>query len=141
MSSLYSRDVLRLAMQSAEVQPLPAPSACAELRSPTCGSRVRIDVLIGAEGRVSAAGGVVQACAFGQAAARIVVSALPGRSLDDVEAAASEMEGFLTGAHDRLPAWPGLEAIAAVRDHPGRHGAVLLPFRAALKALSPSGDD
>ena len=30
---------------------------------------------------------------------------------------------------------PELEAIAAARDFPGRHGAILLPWRAALDAL------
>jgi len=35
-----------------------------------------------------------------------------------------------------LPDWPGLDAIEAARAFPGRHGAMLLPWQAALAALS-----
>jgi hypothetical protein len=35
-----------------------------------------------------------------------------------------------------LPDWPGLATIAAARDYPGRHGALMLPWTAALQLLS-----
>jgi hypothetical protein len=35
-----------------------------------------------------------------------------------------------------LPDWPGVEAIAAARDYPARHGAIMLPWTAARDALS-----
>ena len=33
------------------------------------------------------------------------------------------------------PGWPGLDALAAARAYPARHGAILLAWRAALEAL------
>jgi len=46
------------------------------------------------------------------------------------------MAAWLGGA-GQMPDWPGLAAIAAARDYPARHGAILLPWRAALDALPP----
>ena len=31
--------------------------------------------------------------------------------------------------------WPGFDLLAAARDYPARHGAILLPFDAAVAAL------
>jgi hypothetical protein len=35
-----------------------------------------------------------------------------------------------------LPDWPDFSLLEAARDYPGRHGALQLPWRAALDALS-----
>jgi hypothetical protein len=45
------------------------------------------------------------------------------------------LERWLAGEGD-LPAWSGIGALAPARDHPGRHGALLLPWKAACEALS-----
>jgi hypothetical protein len=37
-----------------------------------------------------------------------------------------------------LPDWPGLTAIAAARDYPARHGAIMLAWQAARQLL-PTG--
>jgi hypothetical protein len=39
------------------------------------------------------------------------------------------------GGKDIVPDWPGFELLAAARDYPARHGAILLPFDAAIAAL------
>ena len=39
-----------------------------------------------------------------------------------------------------LPSWPDLDKIEVAREFPGRHGAILLPWHAALDALSKSDD-
>jgi hypothetical protein len=45
------------------------------------------------------------------------------------------MEAWVAG-EGALPGWPDLKVIAPARDFPGRHGAMLLPWKAALAALS-----
>lgn len=55
----------------------------------------------------------------------------------DLSAAAGEIEQWLNGGP--IPDWPGFEAIAAARDYPARHGAILLAWRAALVALEQRG--
>jgi hypothetical protein len=39
------------------------------------------------------------------------------------------------GGEGPMPDWPGLSRIAAARDYPARHGAVMLPWNAALQVL------
>ncbi|MGB3320231.1 MAG: iron-sulfur cluster assembly scaffold protein, partial [Sphingopyxis granuli] len=34
------------------------------------------------------------------------------------------------------PDWPGFDLLAPARDYPARHGAILLPFDAAVAALA-----
>ena len=47
----------------------------------------------------------------------------------------SGLEAWLAGeAHQ--PDWPGLAPIEPARAYPARHGAMLLPWKAALAALS-----
>jgi hypothetical protein len=45
------------------------------------------------------------------------------------------LEAWLESAGD-LPDWPDLALLATARDHPARHGTLLLPWKAASKALS-----
>jgi hypothetical protein len=45
------------------------------------------------------------------------------------------IEAWLSTADAPLPDWPGLSAIAAARSYPARHGAILLPWKAAMAAL------
>jgi hypothetical protein len=71
----------------------------------------------------------------GQAAAAIFARHAAGRSAADLAATLHEIEAWL--AQDGpLPAWPDFTLIEAAGAYPGRHGAILLPWRAALAALS-----
>ena len=45
------------------------------------------------------------------------------------------LSDWLAGARDDPGAWPGLGALAPARAKSGRHGAILLPFRALLAAM------
>ena len=132
---LYTTEILRLA---ASLQPpfeIDGPHGSAEVRSPTCGSRIRTKIRIDEEGRISALSQEVHACAFGQAAAAIVQRSGIGRSVDDVTAIRRSLESWLTGNQDTAGDWFGLEALSPARTRPSRHGAILLPFRALEAAL------
>ena len=127
----YTRDILRLAASLQPFEPLARTDGEAELRSPTCGSRIRVAVTL-EDGRVAAIAQKVEACAFGQAAAALMAAAAPGRDLDEARAALAGVEAWLGGddaaALDLAPLNPA-------RSRPGRHGAMLLPFRALVAAL------
>ena len=56
----------------------------AELRSPTCGSRIALAVQLDEDRRVDRLSMTVQACAFGQASAALVERHQSGRSHDEV---------------------------------------------------------
>jgi nitrogen fixation NifU-like protein len=54
--------------------------------NPLCGDRLRIDVRLGADGRVSEAAFSGQGCAISQASADLLTESIIGKSLEDVRA-------------------------------------------------------
>ena len=132
---LYTTEILRLAASIAEPVPLRRVDARAEERSPTCGSLVRIEVQLDENGRIADLSQQVQACAFGQASAALMAAGARGRSLLEVSEALSSLSAWLAGERDDPGDWPGLAALAPARTRRGRHGAILLPFRALRAAV------
>lgn len=104
-------------------------------RSSTCGGEIAMGLALDGEGRIERIGMKVTACAIGQAAAALFAEAAPGRDANQIVAGEAALRGWLDGGID-LPGWPGLQAIAGAQRYPGRHGAVLLAWRAAVAALS-----
>jgi NifU-like protein involved in Fe-S cluster formation len=131
---LYTTEILRLAASLEAPRPLEREDGRAELRSPTCGSRVIAAVALGPDGKVAALSQQVHACAFGQASAALLAQGASGRSRDETEMAVTQLGNWLAGS-EILPAWPGMTALAPARSRKSRHGAILLPFRALLAAM------
>ena len=134
-AKLYTPQVLGLATSLAAYPwdaDLPLRGAA---RSPSCGSSIDLALSLDPAGRIDRIGVRSQACAVGQAAAAIFAQAAKGSYPADVVAAEQQIGAWLTG-EGPAPSWPGLDAIAPARDYPGRHGAILLAWRAARDALS-----
>ncbi len=107
----------------------------AEARSRSCGSVIALGLALDEAGRIARIGMQVSACAIGQASAALLAQSAAGRDPGAVDAVADALELWLAG-EGALPDWPGIDALAPARDHPGRHGALLLPWTAARTALS-----
>ncbi len=133
-SPLYTTEILRLAASLKEPRELERTSGRAELRSPTCGSRVATSVQLDDEGRIVALSQQVHACAFGQASAALLERGAAGRGRNEVEAGLMQLDSWLGGSAE-APRWPGLAALAPARSRKSRHGAILLSFRALLAAI------
>ena len=86
-------------------------------------------------GAVSKLGLQVSACAVGQAAAAIFASAVRGARAQDIEAALNAIQAWLREDGPQ-PVWPRFDALEAALAHPGRHGALILPWETAQNALS-----
>ena len=132
---VYTREILRLASEIPYLGLLDEPDGSADLRSPTCGSRVQVTITFDQEGRVAAIGQAVTACAFGQASAALMGAHVIGRSRNEVAAGLDGLAAWLAGSRDDTGQWPGLATLAPARPKTGRHGAILLPFRALLAAI------
>ena len=132
---LYSGQILALAADIPHLVRLKTPDATAKRRSPLCGSTVTVDVDM-ADGRVSAFGQDVQACALGQASASVVGAAIVGRTQAEVEQALSELRAMLKD-HGPAPSAPfdGLEVLLPARDYKNRHASILLALEAASEAI------
>lgn len=133
---LYTRDILRLAASIPGQRSFDEMRGAVVLRSRTCGSRVAMRVALDEAGRVMAIEQAVEACAFGQAAAALVGMHALDRNRDDAAAALAGVERWLNAAE--AEPWPGLSTLDPARDRLGRHGAILLPFRALVAAIEES---
>ena len=131
---LYTRDILRLAASLGEPAVLERVDGEVERRSVTCGSRIAVQVEMG-DGCVSAVSQRVEACAFGQAAAALMLAGTVGRDEAEVRAGLAGVECWLKGDDAAVTAWPGLAVLDPARSRVGRHGAILLPFQALLGAI------
>ena len=136
-AALYTNEVLFLATSLAAWPLSDDLPLTGSARAPTCGSTIELGMSLGAGQRIARIGVRARACAIGQAAAAIFAGAATGQSAQDLAAAQAAIERWLGGGAD--PDWPGFAAIAAARAYPARHGAILLPWRAALVALDQPG--
>jgi hypothetical protein len=59
-----------------------------------------------------------------------------GRSAAEIENAVEQLGQWLDGHREDPGDWPGLGELAPARPKTGRHGAILLPFRALLAAMT-----
>jgi NifU-like protein involved in Fe-S cluster formation len=134
-TALYTTEILRLAASLCEPHELEREDGKAELRSTTCGSRISLAVQLDDERRVERISMQVHACAFGQASAALVERHSRGRTHDEVSEAMLDLSRWLASDHDEATAWPGIAVLAPARPRKGRHGAILLPFRALLAAI------
>jgi NifU-like protein involved in Fe-S cluster formation len=132
---LYTTDILRLAASLHDPQPLEREDGSAELRSPTCGSRITMAVQLDGDRRVERLSMKVHACAFGQASAALVHNHGVGRTHDEVAAALVVISRWLAQEQDEAGDWPGIGTLEPARPRKSRHGAILLPFRALLAAI------
>lgn len=133
---LYNTQILRLAAEIPFHERLAAPMASVEKRSPVCGSRVTVDIDVDGEGRVSAVGMLVRACALGQASASLMGAQVVGRSADELAATRDALTAWLAGEAEGPPDWPGMELFTPALAHRGRHASIRLAFEAAAEAAA-----
>jgi NifU-like protein involved in Fe-S cluster formation len=131
----YTREILRLAASIPYLEPFEELEGATEVRSKTCGSKMRMAVELDWADRIVRLRQAVEACAYGQATAALVGGHAMGRSAEEVKLALGELEAWLGGSGDAPTSWPGLEVLAPALSRKGRHGAILLPFRALLAAI------
>ena len=132
---LYSPELLSLATALADYPYDPNSPLLGEARSRTCGSSVACALALDGEERVEAIGLKVAACAVGQAAAAVFASSVIGRTSAEIGEAEDAIARWLDGAPEE-PDWPGMTALRPALHFPGRHAAILLPWKAAEDALS-----
>jgi NifU-like protein involved in Fe-S cluster formation len=131
---LYTPEMLHLAMRLGDYPWNDELPLRGEARSLSCGSRLKLGLSCLPNGQIDQLGVRIQACAVGQAACSIFAISARSRDCGDVAAALRDISDWLDGSA-ALPPWPGLDVLSAVIEFPGRHGAITLPWRAAVEAL------
>jgi len=133
---LYNTEILRLAASIPYHERLAAPMASSEKRSPICGSRVTVDVMVDAEGRVSELGMLVRACALGQASASLMGAHALGRSAEELAEVRDALTAWLAGERHDPPDWPGLDVFTPALPVTARHPSIRLAFEAVAEAAA-----
>ena len=134
--ALYNRDILRLAASIPHQRRLERPQASVEKRSPVCGSRIAVDVVVDGEGRLAALGQEVKACALGQASSSIMARQVVGSTAQELRAVRDAMRRMLKdGEAPPEGRWGDLAVLEPVRDFKARHASTLLSFDAVVDAL------
>ena len=135
LSDLYSQRILEIAAN----QPIPGrlahPDATARKVSRVCGSSIEVDISL-SEGRISAYGHKISACALGQTSAAIVANNIVGTPVAEFRALRETMTAMLKA--DGAPPsgrWSDLAYLEPVRDYAPRHTSTLLVFDAIVDAL------
>ncbi len=135
MIKLYSGRILALAADIPHLERLEAPDATVKRRAPLCGSAVTVDLSL-ENGKISAFGQEVKACALGQAAASVVGGAIIGCTPEQVGAARDALNSMLTENGPTPPApFDGLEVLRPAQDYKNRHASIMLTLDAAVEAL------
>lgn len=136
MSELYNTDILRLTTRIPHQVRLQAPDVTVVKTSRVCGSRITIDAIV-QNGVITAFGQEVKACALGQAAAAIVGEHVIGLTENEFADIAEHFKVMVKTGDAAFPdKWSKLALLAPVKDHPGRHGSVMLPFEALEKIFT-----
>jgi len=134
--TLYNTQILKLATSIRYHARLAHPHGISERRSPICGSRVSVDVVLDSDGRIAQLGQEVRACALGQASASLMGAHAIGRNLAELEEARDALTAFLAGERDDPGRWPGLEIFGPARAHSARHASIRLAFEAVAEAAA-----
>ena len=135
MPTLYTPEVLALAVELARYPMTDEAALVGSARSQSCGSVLDVSLRCDGQSRIEELGLKVTACAIGQASAAIFARHARGRNLEDISTARHAMASWL-GGDGAQPDWPDLELLTPARAYPARHGAILLPWKAAEQALS-----
>ncbi len=132
---LYSGRILELASDIPLTDRLAAPQASVKKRSPLCGSTVTVDLCL-ENGRVSAFGQDVKACALGQASASILGGLVIGKTGAEIERARDQLRAMLT-AEGPVPDAPfdGYEVLKPAREFKNRHASIMLALEATAEAI------
>ena len=132
--TLYHQAILEHARAAIGAGKLEGATAEATVDNPLCGDRVTVSLSLN-DGVVTAVGHDVRGCVLCHASASLLAQHGVGQSEDAIRAVTSSFEAMIRDGGPVPEGWPDLETFEPVRAARSRHECVLLPFRAATRAL------
>ena len=135
LDDIYNAKILELAGNIPFCERLEQADGTAVRHSKLCGSKVTVDVCL-ENGRVSAFGQDVKACALGQAACSIMARHIIGSSPDELQTLRDQVFAMLKeGGEPPNGKWADIAALQPVKDFKARHASTLLVFDAVCEAI------
>jgi NifU-like protein involved in Fe-S cluster formation len=131
---LYNTRILRLAASIPHQERLADADISITKVSPICGSKITVDMKV-ADGKITAFGQDVRACALGQASASILGAHVIGKTAAELARARDTLRAFLGGENIRPDGdWTDYDIFTPAIPHRARHGSILLALEAASDA-------
>ena len=136
LSDLYSEKILAIAGRLADLPPLDDADARVKKVSRVCGSTVEVTLKL-ADGKISAYGHDIDACALGQTTSSIMAEHIIGATPAELRRVRDEMTAMLKqdGPPPSGDRWSDLRYLEPVRGYPARHTSTLLVFEAVVACL------
>lgn len=129
---LYSKRILELAAHIPYSERLPHPDITIKKRSPLCGSTTEIDLCF-EQGRITAFGQHVRACALGQAAAAIIGEHIIGRTYTDMVNVQRQLTAMLkNNAPPPNAPFAALYVLQPAYAYKNRHPSIMLTVDAIV---------
>lgn len=138
---LYHAKIKALAQAAQGAAPLADPHGRAVIDNPLCGDRAIITVRLADDGSIAALAHDIRGCLLCRASASALAAAAPGLRREHIGEAKRAVETLLrepetvAKAFTALPSFADFAAFLPAHRHKSRHECILLPFRAAEKAL------
>ena len=130
MGDIYTKEILRLATSIPHEERLANPDVTVTKTSRICGSRLTVDACL-EDGKITAFGQDVKACAIGQASAAIVGKYVIGLTETELLPVSAAFEALVKeGKEVTWPdeKWRDLEIFKDLHGNSSRYGSVMLPF-------------
>ena len=136
---LYTPRMLSAAVELADYPLLSQPDLTGSAHAVPCGSAIIMTLRI-SDACITDLGMKVRACAVGQASAAVFARHAAGRDAVTIRADADKLRSWLEDGGP-MPDWPDLNIVEPASGFPARHGAMLLPWRAAIDAFHAAVPD
>jgi nitrogen fixation NifU-like protein len=136
LANLYRDAVIEHAVDPVGYRQVIAVTHRHELYNPLCGDKVEMQFQLVDE-KIAAAAFDGEACAICMASASMLCEAAPGKTTGEIH---RQHELLVKALKDKQikPGLDSLQALLAVRRYPARVRCALLPWEAAVKAISPN---
>ena len=132
---LYDQELLGITTELAQFPLKGNWDSIVEVRSKTCGSMLKLGISLNQHNELSNLGFSVSACAFGQAAAALFARSALGLTAKKCQLSHDGIEEWLNSPMAPIPDWPDIKILENARAYVGRHGAIILPWKAASQIL------
>jgi len=135
-TNIYHHSIKALAADETGAGELPAADVAITMDNPLCGDRITLQLIL-EKNHIKRVAHRVRGCLLCRAAASIIGTAAEGCSTQEISQVHDHLTAMLQGesTDNWQPNWISLSNFEPVQSHKSRHGCVLLPFKALLKAI------
>lgn len=133
---LYSEKIIKFASEITLIERLSSPSISVTKRSPLCGSKVTVDLVV-KEKKIINFGQDVKACALGQASASIFSKEVINLEVNQVINAREEVLKMLGGEKIKVSSpFENYNYLSLAKNFKNRHSSIMLVLDATVQGIT-----